>query len=97
MHFYLYNDVSWGIFFDQQNPKRSDHQPSKKTRTTTGFLKHKNNLKGPAARINPYARPPQLSQRTPGSKKDNSVHQIKRPLPILPGKYYSLEFVAAAE
>lgn len=74
-----------GEFVDQQNPKRSDHQPSKKTRTTTGFLKHKNNFKSPAARINPYARPPQLSQRTPGSKKDNSIHQIKRPLPILPG------------
>ena len=59
---------------------------SAQQRTTTGVLKHKNNFKSPAARINPYARPPQLSQRTPGSKKDNSLHQIKRPLPILPGK-----------
>ena len=86
-----------GEFVDQQNPKRSDHQPSKKTRTTTRVLKHKNNLKSRAVRINPYARPAQLSQRTRGSKKDNSVYQKKRPLPILPGKQYSFEFVAAAE
>ena len=85
------------IFFDQQNPKRSgegptlkytyeqtnkrsDQQLSKKTRTTTSVLKHKNNLKSPATRKNPYARSPPSA-----SKKDNSIHQIKRQLPILPG------------
>ena len=85
------------IFFEQQNPKRSgegptlkctyeqtnnrsDQQLSNKKRTTTSVLKHKNNLKSPATRKNPYTRPPPSA-----SKKDNSIHQIKRQLPILPG------------
>ena len=87
------------IFYDQQNPKwsgegptlkctyeqtnkRFDQQLSKKTRTTTSVLKHKNNLKSPATRKNPYARPPPSASI---SKKDNSIHQIKRQLPILSG------------
>ncbi|KAM7433093.1 hypothetical protein ABFA07_016610 [Porites harrisoni] len=65
----------------EQTNKRFDQQLSKKTRTTTSVLKHKNNLKSPATRKNPYARPPPSASI---SKKDNSINQIKRQLPILP-------------
>ncbi|KAM7432028.1 hypothetical protein ABFA07_017484 [Porites harrisoni] len=64
----------------EQTSKRSDHQPSKKTRTTTGVLKHKN----PAMRMHPYPRPTQRSQKTPASEKDNSIHQIKPQVSIFP-------------
>ena len=77
----------------EQTNKLSDHKPSKKTRTTTGVSKHKN----PATRMHPYPRPTQWSQKTPASEKDNSIHQIKPQLSILPGKYSSFEFVAATE
>ena len=77
----------------EQTNKRSDHQPSKKTRTTTSISKHKKT----AAKMHPYARPTQWSQKTPASEKDNSIHQIKPQLPVLPGKYSSLKFVAVAE
>ncbi|CAH3179498.1 unnamed protein product, partial [Porites lobata] len=64
----------------EQTNKLSDHKPSKKTRTTTGVSKHKN----PATRMHPYPRPTQWSQKTPASEKDNSIHQIKPQLSILP-------------
>lgn len=76
----------------EQTNKRSDHQLSKKTRTTSSISKPKK----PAPRMHPYVRP-QWSQKTPASEKDNSIHQITPQLSVLPGKYSSFKFVVVAE
>lgn len=72
----------------EQTNKQTD-QLSKKTSKTNHVLKHKSNLKSPAARITPNVRPLKRLQGTASSKKDDtcSIHQIERRLPlILPGK-----------